>query len=135
MLQYPVGVGIIAVPKGRIFRLYVEEHYPFGEFALIRVRGDRAEIGFVLADEDLNRWPALYREAWRIAGYFQRRIEEEGLKERIVPAVGKDLDFITVSVIVDLAGLEEEGIYRLADQVMGILKEINPYRKEDGENE
>jgi hypothetical protein len=36
---------------------------------------------------------------------------------------------------VDLAGLEEEGIYRLADQVMGILKEINPYRKEDGENE
>ena len=93
------------------------------------------EIGFVLADEDLSRWPALYREAWRIAGYFQRRIEEEGLKERIVPAVGKDLDFITVSVIVDLAGLEEEGIYRLADQVMGILKEINPYRKEDGENE
>lgn len=135
LLQYPVGVGIIPIPRGRIFRFYVEEHYPFGDFALIRVRGDKAEIGFVLADEDLARWPLLYQEAWKIAGYFQRRVEEEGLKPRAMPAVGKDLDFITVSLIVDLAGLEDEEIHRLADRVMGILKETNPYREEDAHDE
>ncbi|MGC8777645.1 MAG: hypothetical protein ACP5Q4_03115 [Candidatus Caldatribacteriaceae bacterium] len=118
-----------------MFRLYIEEHYPFGDFALIRVRGDVAEVGFVLADEDLARWPRLYQEAWKIAEHFQRRIEEEGLRERVVPAVGKDLDFITVSVIVDLKDLEEGEIHHLADRVMGILKETNPYGEEDTKDE
>lgn len=101
----------------------------------MRVRGDKAEVGFVLADEDVAKWPALYQEAWKIAEYFRRRIQEENLEKRAIPAVGKDLDFITVSVIVDLAELSEEEIYQLADQIMGILKETNPYRKEDQGNE
>ncbi|MEN3186467.1 MAG: hypothetical protein ABDK94_07385 [Atribacterota bacterium] len=117
-----------------MFRLYIEEHYPFGDFALVRVRGDKAEVGFVLADENVAKWPTLYQEAWRMAEYFRKRIQEENLENRVIPAVGKDLDFITVSVIVDLGGLKEEEIYQLADQIMGILKEVNPYRKEDSIN-
>lgn len=135
LLQYRRRCGGIFIPRGRVFRLYIEEHYPFGDFALVRVRGDKAEVGFVLADEDVAKWPALYQEAWKIAEYFRRRIQEENLEKRAIPAVGKDLDFITVSVIVDLAELSDEEIYQLADQIMGILKETNPYRKEDQGNE
>lgn len=119
------------ISKGRIFRLYVEEHYPFGDFALIRVRGDMAEVGFVLASEDLTQWSQLRRETWEIATRFQEKIVKENLQDRAVATVGKDLDFFTVSIIVDLRDLKEEAIGELADQIMGILREYNPYRKED----
>jgi len=115
------------VPKGRLFRNYVEENYTFGEFALIRVRGDRAEVGFVFAEEDVSKWPELQRQTLDMANYLMRRIKEEGLSELAIAGVGKDLDFFTVSIVVDLAGMEKEEIFALARKVMGILQEINPY--------
>lgn len=119
----------IFIPKGRIFRLYIEDHYPFGEFALIRVRGDIAEVGFVLADEDPEKYALLPNQALAMAAYLKRRLQEEGLHRFILPSVGKDLDFITVSLLVDLSGFEEEAIKNIADRVMQLLKEINPYRE------
>lgn len=119
----------ISIPKGRIFRLYIEDHYPFGEFALIRVRGDIAEVGFVLADEDPEKYALLPNQALAMAAYLKRRLQEEGLHRFILPNVGKDLDFITVSLLVDLSGFEEEAIKNIADRVMQLLKEINPYRE------
>lgn len=121
----------ISIPKGRIFRLYIEEHYPFGEFALIRVRGDRAEVGFVLADEDIAKYPLLQKQALEMAEYLGKRLKEEGLWNIAVPGVGKDLDFVTVSLIVDLSEYEEEEIGKVADRVMRLLGEINPYREEE----
>ncbi|MDK2897606.1 MAG: hypothetical protein PWP04_1726 [Candidatus Atribacteria bacterium] len=113
--------------KGRIFRNYIEEHYPFGEFALIRVRGDRAEVGFVLADEDPNGWPSLFDQAWRMANHLKGRLVEEKLAEFTIAGVGKDLDFITVSVIVDLTSFSSQDIPQVANTIMSLLKEINPY--------
>ncbi|MGQ9746596.1 MAG: hypothetical protein ACUVQZ_02345 [Candidatus Caldatribacteriaceae bacterium] len=89
-----------------------------------------AEVGFVLASEDLAQWSHLRRKTWEIATRFQKIVEEK-LQDRAVATVGKDLDFFTVSIIVDLRDLEEGSIGRLADQIMGILKQYNPYRKED----
>ncbi len=124
----------ISLPKGRIFRWYIEEHYVFGEFALLRTRGDMAEVGFVLANEDVTQWEFLREETWRLAEYFRKRIEEEELTGKAIATAGKDLDFFTASIIVDLHNLAEEEIYRLADRVMGILREVNPYRKEENQN-
>lgn len=115
------------IPKGRIFRNYIEENYSFGEFALIRVRGDRAEVGFVLAEENLSKWPVLQRRTLDMATYLMRRIKEEGLSEVAIAAAGKDLDFFTVSIVVNLEGMEREEIFTLARRVMSILQEINPY--------
>ncbi|MEN3203419.1 MAG: hypothetical protein ABDK87_06790 [Atribacterota bacterium] len=121
----------ISIPKGRIFRLYIEDHYPFGEFALIRVRGDIAEVGFVLADEDPEKYALLPNQALAMATHLKRRLQEEGLHHFVLPSVGKDLDFITVSLLVDLSGFEEEAIKNIADRVMQLLREINPYREEE----
>ncbi len=124
-----LGGRAISVPKGRIFRLYIEDHYPFGEFALIRVRGDVAEVGFVLADENLEKYDQLRDRALKMAAYLQKRLKEEDLHRIALPSVGKDLDFITVSLIVDLSGFEEEEIGRIADHIMRLLGEVNPYRE------
>lgn len=123
----------ISIPKGRIFRLYIEDHYPFGEFALIRVRGDAAEVGFVLADEDPAKYALLRDQALGMAKYLQKRLKEEGLHHIALPSVGKDLDFITVSLIVDLSGFEEEKVKEVADRIMQLLGEINPYRGKEEE--
>lgn len=119
----------IPVPKGRVFRYYIEDHYPFGEFALIRVRGDIAEVGFVLADENPEKYALLPKQALTMATYLQKRLQEEGLHHIALPSVGKDLDFITVSLIVDLSGFEEEAIGAIADRIMELLREINPYKE------
>lgn len=119
----------IPVPKGRVFRYYIEDHYPFGEFALIRVRGDVAEVGFVLADENPEKYALLPKQALAMATYLQKRLQEEGLHHIALPSVGKDLDFITVSLIVDLSGFEEEAIGAIADRIMELLREINPYKE------
>ncbi|WP_438315272.1 hypothetical protein ACP6EK_08395 [Candidatus Caldatribacterium sp. SIUC1] len=129
------GGRTIPVPKGRLFRLYIEEHYPFGEFALIRVRGDAAEVGFVLADEDMAKYVHLKEQALEIAHHLQRRLKEEGLNHIALPSVGKDLDFITVSLIVDLSGFREEEIGEIADRIMQLLGEVNPYRERGNEDE
>ncbi|NLY06571.1 hypothetical protein [Candidatus Sordicultor fermentans] len=123
------------ISKGRMFRSHIESRYPFGEFALIRSRGNLGEVGFVLADEDAENWPSLYREAWEIASYFRLRIKELGLDNIAMAGVGRDLDFITVSIVVDMSALEKEEIEKIADQVMGILREANPYNKGGGINE
>lgn len=129
-----MGVESISVPKGRIFRLYIEDRYPFGEFALIRVRGDVAEVGFVLADEDPARYALLPKQALAMATYLKKRLQEEGLHRIALPSVGKDLDFITVSLIVDLSEFEEEAIRTIADRIMQLLGEINPYRERGSED-
>lgn len=129
-----MGVESISVPKGRIFRLYIEDRYPFGEFALIRVRGDVAEVGFVLADEDPVKYALLPKQALAMATYLKRRLQEEGLNHIALPSVGKDLDFITVSLIVDLSEFDEEAIRRVADRIMQLLGEINPYRERGSED-
>ncbi|HXL01865.1 MAG TPA: hypothetical protein PK016_01905 [Candidatus Atribacteria bacterium] len=118
---------MVTISKGRVFRFYIESRYPFGEFALIRSRGNLGEVGFVLADENVERWPSLYRKAWEIANYFRLRIKELGLDNIAVAGVGRDLDFITASIIIDLSAFEKEDIEKVADQIMGILKEANPY--------
>ena len=122
------------ISKEECFALILSR-YPFGEFALIRSRGNLGEVGFVLADEDAENWPSLYREAWEIASYFRLRIKELGLDNIAMAGVGRDLDFITVSIVVDLSALEKEEIEKIADQVMGILREANPYNKGGGINE
>lgn len=129
-----MGVESISVPKGRIFRLYIEDRYPFGEFALIRVRGDVAEVGFVLADEDPVKYALLPKQALAMATYLKKRLQEEGLNHIALPSVGKDLDFITVSLIVDLSEFDEEAIRRVADRIMQLLGEINPYRERGSED-
>jgi len=123
---------MVNISKGRMFRSYIESQYPFGEFALIRSRGDLGEVGFVLADENVECWPSLYREAWEIASYFRLRIKELGLDNIAMAGVGRDLDFITVSIVIDFSSLEKEKIEEIADQVMGILRETNPYHKKGG---
>ncbi|MDD3699410.1 MAG: hypothetical protein PHI00_06665, partial [Atribacterota bacterium] len=60
---------------------------------------------------------------------------ELGLDNIAMAGVGRDLDFITVSIVVDLSALEKEEIEKIADQVMGILREANPYNKGGGINE
>jgi len=115
------------IPRGRIFRNYVEENYSFGEFALVRVRGDRAEVGFVLAEEDISKWPLLQKQTLDMARYLMQRIKEEGLSKVAVAGVGKDLDFFTVSIVVNLEGMEKEEIFALARKVMSLLQEVNPY--------
>ncbi|MBP9015076.1 MAG: hypothetical protein KBH15_01045 [Candidatus Atribacteria bacterium] len=123
---------MVTISKGKIFRSYIESRYPFGEFALIRSRGNLGEVGFVLADENIEHWPSLYREAWEITSYFRLRIKELGLDNIAMAGVGKDLDFITASIVVDLSALEKEEIEKIADQIMSILKEANPYYKKGG---
>lgn len=123
---------MVTISKGKIFRSYIESRYPFGEFALIRSRGNLGEVGFVLADENVERWPSLYREAWEITSYFRLRIKELGLDSIAMAGVGKDLDFITASIVVDLSALGKEEIEKIADQIMVILKETNPYYKKGG---
>jgi len=123
---------MVTISKGKIFRSYIESRYPFGEFALIRSRGNLGEVGFVLADENIEHWPSLYREAWEITSYFRLRIKELGLDSIAMAGVGKDLDFITASIVVDLSALGKEEIEKIADQIMGILKETNPYYKKGG---
>ena len=124
--------AMVTISKGKIFRSYIESRYPFGEFALIRSRGNLGEVGFVLADENIEHWPSLYREAWEITSYFRLRIKELGLDNIAMAGVGKDLDFITASIVVDLSALEKEEIEKIADQIMSILKEANPYYKKGG---
>lgn len=131
----PEGVENISIPKGRIFRLYIEDRYPFGEFALLRVRGDIAEVGFVLADEDPAKYALLPKQALSMATYLRKRLEEEGLHCIALPSVGKDLDFVTVSLVVDLSEFDEEGIKEIADRIMRLLGEINPYRERGSEDE
>lgn len=126
---------MVTISKGRMFRSYIESQYPFGEFALIRSRGNLGEVGFVLADENIERWPSLYREAWEIASYFRLRIKELGMDNIAMAGVGRDLDFITVSIVVDLSSLEREEIGNVADQIMGILKEANPYYEKRGKTD
>ncbi len=121
--------------RGRKFRLFVEEHYPFGEFALIRVRGDNAEVGFVLADEDTSHWDALREQSMDIAQRISVLLRERGLDDVARSSVGKDQDFFTVSIIVDCDSLDDDAIGHLARRVMGVLSEVNPYRDERGKEE
>lgn len=112
----------------------MEEHYPFGEFALIRVRGDKAEVGFVLADEDTSNWDTLRKQSLDMAQRIGVLLQERGLENVASSGVGKDQDFFTVSVIVNCASLDDESIPQLARRVMDVLSEVNPYRDEDGQS-
>lgn len=94
-----------------------------------------AEVGFVLADEDMAKYVHLREQALDIARHLQKRLKEEGLNRIAIPSVGKDLDFITVSLVVDLSGFREEEIGEIADRIMQLLGEVNPYRERGNEDE
>jgi len=121
----------IQLTKAREFRRYIEDHYQFGDFALIRGREETAEIGFVFADEDVSNWPFLYKKADYICDHFEKRLKEEGLNSAAHSRVGKDLDFITVSIVIHLQTFPEDEIHHIADIIMNILREINPYHKNE----
>ena len=121
----------IQLTKAKEFRRYIEDHYEFGDFALIRGREETAEIGFVFADEDVNNWPSLYKKAGNICDHFDKRLQEEGLKTVAYSRVGKDLDFITVSIVIRLHAFPEDQIHRIADVIMNILREVNPYHENE----
>jgi len=120
-------VFFIQLTKAKEFRRYIEDHYEFGDFALIRGREEIAEIGFVFADEDVNNWPSLYKKAENICDHFETRLREEGLNTVAYSRVGKDLDFITVSIVIRLHTFSEDQIHQIADLIMSILREVNPY--------
>ena len=98
---------------------------------MIRGREETAEIGFVFADEDVNNWPSLYKKAENICDHFDKRLQEEGLKTVAYSRVGKDLDFITVSIVIRLHAFPEDQIHRIADVIMNILREVNPYHENE----
>jgi len=120
-------VFIIQLTKAKQFRYYIEEHYPFGDFALIRGREETAEVGFVFADEDIKAWPSLYEKAQKVCDHFQKRLNELGLSHVAFSRVGKDFDFITASIVIDLKTFHENDINCIADTIMDILHEVNPY--------
>jgi len=124
---------MIQLTKARVFRYYIEEHYQFGDFALIRGREETAEVGFVFADEDITNWPVLYEKAQTICDYFQKRLDQKGLSPAAFSRVGKDLDFITASIVIRLTPFPENEIPRIADTIMSILQEVNPYQDSSDE--
>lgn len=117
----------IQLTKAKEFRRYIEDHYEFGDFALIRGREETAEIGFVFADEDVKNWPSLYKKADNICDHFDKRLRDERLHTVAYSRVGKDLDFITVSIVIRLHTFSEGQIHQIADVIMNILREVNPY--------
>lgn len=116
-----------ANPPGSRFRQFIEERFPFGEFALLRGRGTRGEVGFVLADDRIEHWPRLIAQAQSLSDQLNQQILNEHVQDRATATVGRDLDFITVSIVVDLTGFDQAEIEETATLLMGFLHEVNPY--------
>ena len=79
-----------SINQSQEFRRYIEDHYEFGDFALIRGREETAEIGFVFADEDAYNWPSLYKKPKIFVIILIKTATEEGLKTVAYSRVGKD---------------------------------------------